>query len=117
MGVGIDVCDVQRFAESVRRRPGLVGRLFTPAEAERPIASQAARFAAKEAVLKAAGLGIGADMPLAGIEIVGEPGGAPRLRLSEAARAALRPPNGGAGHVSISHDAGLAVAVVFFPAT
>ena len=55
VGVGIDVCDVDRFAESVERRPGLVQRLFTPAEAERPVASQAARFAAKEALAKALG--------------------------------------------------------------
>ena len=53
IGIGIDVCDVERFAESVRRRPRMVARLFTPAEAERPVASQAARFAAKEAVAKA----------------------------------------------------------------
>jgi len=55
VGVGIDVCDVSRFAEVVHRRPGLVHRLFTPAEAERPVASQAARFAAKEALAKALG--------------------------------------------------------------
>jgi holo-[acyl-carrier protein] synthase len=53
IGVGIDVCDVDRFAESIERRPGLVTRIFTPAEAERPIASKAARFAAKEALAKA----------------------------------------------------------------
>ena len=46
VGLGIDVCDVGRFAAAVQRRPGLVRRLFTPAEAERPVASQAARFAA-----------------------------------------------------------------------
>ena len=55
IGVGIDVCDVARFAESVARRPGLVNRLFTAREAERPMASQAARFAAKEALAKALG--------------------------------------------------------------
>ena len=55
IGGGIDVCDVERFAESVRRTPALVRRLFTPAEAERPVASLAARFAAKEAFAKALG--------------------------------------------------------------
>ena len=47
VGVGIDVCDVERFGQALERRPGLVRRLFTPAEAERPVASLAARFAAR----------------------------------------------------------------------
>ena len=64
IGVGIDVCDVERFAESVRRTPALVRRLFTPAERERPPASLAARFAAKEALAKA--LGAPAGTVLAG---------------------------------------------------
>ena len=55
VGVGIDVCDVDRFAASIERRPGLVRRIFTTAEAERPMASKAARFAAKEALAKALG--------------------------------------------------------------
>ena len=55
IGVGIDVCGVDRFAESIERRPGLVRRIFTSAEAERPMASKAARFAAKEALAKALG--------------------------------------------------------------
>ncbi|WP_323793718.1 4'-phosphopantetheinyl transferase superfamily protein, partial [Nocardioides sp.] len=52
IGVGIDVCDLGRFAESLARTPGLVERLFTPAEATCQPASLAARFAAKEALAK-----------------------------------------------------------------
>src|SRR5207245_4844001 len=55
VGVGIDVVDVDRFARILSRRPALAERLFTPAERRLPIASLAARFAAKEAVAKALG--------------------------------------------------------------
>jgi holo-[acyl-carrier protein] synthase len=50
VGVGIDVVDISRFDDAVRRTPGMVGRLFTAAEATRSSASLAARFAAKEAL-------------------------------------------------------------------
>ena len=55
LGVGIDVVDIARFGESLQRTPGLRERLFTDAERERPLASLAARFAAKEALAKALG--------------------------------------------------------------
>ena len=55
VGVGIDVVDLARFEESLRRTPALRERLFTPAEATAPAASLAARFAAKEAIAKALG--------------------------------------------------------------
>ena len=45
VGVGIDVVDLSRFEDSLRRTPGLAERLFTLAEASRPPASLAARFA------------------------------------------------------------------------
>ncbi|NQW65167.1 MAG: 4'-phosphopantetheinyl transferase superfamily protein, partial [Actinobacteria bacterium] len=52
-GIGIDVVDIKRFADSLERTPNLKERLFTPAEAALPISSLAARFAAKEALAKA----------------------------------------------------------------
>ena len=58
IGVGIDVVDLERFAESLARTPGLAERLFTPGEASCGMASLAARFAAKEATSKALGTGI-----------------------------------------------------------
>ena len=42
IGVGIDVVDVDRFAATIARRPGLVGRLFTPAESDAARAERAA---------------------------------------------------------------------------
>ena len=55
VGVGIDVVDIERFEDALRRTPGLAARLFTPGEIDRPPASLAARFAAKEALAKALG--------------------------------------------------------------
>ncbi len=110
VGVGIDVVDVARFGESLERTPALRERLFTPAEATRPLASLAARFAAKEAIAKA--LGAPGGLAWHDAEIVSEETGRPRfvLRGTVAARAATL----GAAHVhvSLSHDAGIASAVV-----
>jgi holo-[acyl-carrier protein] synthase len=64
VGVGVDVMEIDRFAESLRRRPRLAERCFTDAEAAycsaKPFPPQhfAARFAAKEAVGKALGVGM-----------------------------------------------------------
>ncbi|WP_193609589.1 holo-ACP synthase [Nocardioides lijunqiniae] len=110
IGVGIDVVDIERFGESLERTPGLSARLFTPAEASRPLASLAARFAAKEAVAKALGAPVG--MSWQDAEVVNEASGRPLLEIrgSVAARAAEL----GVAHVhlSLSHDAGIASAVV-----
>ena len=110
VGVGIDVCDVERFAESVRRRPGLVERLFTPAEAERPVASQAARFAAKEALAKA--LGAPAGMAWQDAEVVTDDQGRPAFKITGTVAARAAEMGVGTIHLSLSHDAGIASAVV-----
>ncbi|GEP36603.1 holo-[acyl-carrier-protein] synthase [Nocardioides psychrotolerans] len=110
IGVGIDVVDIERFGESLARTPGLSARLFTPAEATRPLASLAARFAAKEALAKA--LGAPGGMHWHDAEVVSQDSGRPLLEIrgSVAARAAQL----GVAHLhlSLSHDAGIASAVV-----
>ena len=58
-GVGIDVVDIGRFSVALERTSGLKERLFTAAEQTKPIASLAARFAAKEALAKALSVGKG----------------------------------------------------------
>ena len=110
IGIGIDVCDVERFAASIARRPGLVRRLFTADEAERPIASQAARFAAKEALAKA--LGAPAGLVWLDAEVITDGDGKPSFRIvgTVAERAAELGID--TIHVSLSHDAGIASAVV-----
>jgi holo-[acyl-carrier protein] synthase len=110
VGVGIDVCDVSRFAETIERRPGLVKRLFTSAEAVRPPASLAARFAAKEALAKA--LGAPSGMSWLDAEVQTDEMGKPSFRIT--GTVADRAASLGITriHVSLSHDAGIASAFV-----
>jgi holo-[acyl-carrier protein] synthase len=65
IGIGVDLVDIERFRRSLERTPTLRTRLFTPVELEYvapqldPVPSLAARFAAREAVMKALGVGLG----------------------------------------------------------
>jgi holo-[acyl-carrier protein] synthase len=110
IGVGIDVVDVARFGESLARTPALRERLFTPDEATRPLASLAARFAAKEAIAKA--LGAPAGLAWHDAEIVSEESGRPRFELRGTVAAKAEALGAQHVHVSLSHDAGIASAVV-----
>ena len=110
VGVGIDVVDVERFGQTLERTPRLRERLFTETERSLPLASLAARFAAKEALAKA--LGAPAGLHWVDATVHTHESGAPELVVqgTVAARAAelgvLRL------HLSMSHDAGIASAVV-----
>jgi holo-[acyl-carrier protein] synthase len=110
VGVGIDVVDVDRFMRTLERTPNLRERVFTPLEAVKPPASLAARFAAKEALAKA--LGAPAGMHWHDAEVQTDETGRPSLVLSGSV--ARRADELGATrvHVSLSHDAGIASAVV-----
>ncbi len=110
VGVGIDVVDIERFGASLERTPGLAERLFTPVERERPLASLAARFAAKEAMAKA--LGAPGDMHWHDAEVVSEASGRPLLELRGTVRAKANAIGATSVHLSLSHDAGIASAVV-----
>ena len=110
IGVGIDVCDMERFAESLARTPALVDRLFTPAEALRPPASLAARFAAKEALAKA--LGAPGGLAWQDAEVVSEASGQPRFELRGTVRERADSLGVRRVHLSLSHDAGIASAMV-----
>ena len=108
VGHGIDVVDIVRFDASLTRTPELRERLFAPSERELPVESLAARFAAKEALVKA--LGGSDDVTWIDVEILrGE--GRPEFRLSGAIAARIER-LGLVLHLSISHDAGMAVASV-----
>ncbi|MGH3586973.1 MAG: holo-ACP synthase, partial [Pseudonocardia sp.] len=110
LGVGIDVCDIARFEESLERTPRLRDRLFTAAEATRPVASLAARFAAKEALAKA--LGAPTGMNWLDAEIVSEASGRPQFEIRGTVLARANDLDVASIHVSLSHDAGIASAVV-----
>jgi holo-[acyl-carrier protein] synthase len=116
IGVGIDVAEISRFEESLKRTPAMAVRLFTPDELllpsgeRRGIASLAARFAAKEAVAKA--LGAPGNLEWTDAEVRTESTGRPVLTVRGtvaecAARLGVK-----TWHLSLSHDAGVASAVV-----
>jgi len=110
LGLGIDVVALDRFDAAIDRSPGFIDRIFTPAERELGRHSLAARWAAKEALAKA--LGAPAGLAWQDAEVVRGATGAPELvvRGTVAARAAeLGISN---FHLSMSHDAGVASAVV-----
>ncbi len=109
-GVGVDVVDIERFRRTLDRTPTLRDRLFTPAEAELPLESLAARFAAKEAFVKA--LRAPAGMTWRDIEVVKGPVGAPEFVLSGAAEARAKELGITATHLSLSHDTSVATAFV-----
>lgn len=110
LGVGIDVADIERFGQSLVRTPGLANRLFTEAELTKPLASLAARFAAKEALAKA----LGAPQGLAwhDAEVVSESSGRPRFVVRGTVAQALAALGAVHIHLSLSHDAGVASAMV-----
>lgn len=109
-GIGIDVCSIARFEAMCERRPGIVNRLLTEAEAALPLQSQAGRFAAKEALAKA--LGAPSGLVWLDAEIVPHPSGDPTFELRGTVLQRAEELGVTAVHVSISHDDGIAVAYV-----
>ena len=110
VSVGIDVVDISRFAASLERTPELRERLFTPLERELGVASLAARFAAKEAIAKA--LGAPGNLHWHDAEVHSEPSGRPVLEMRGTVLARAEELGAASCHLSLSHDAGIASAVV-----
>jgi holo-[acyl-carrier protein] synthase len=106
-GIGIDVVDIERFKESIDRTPGLREKLFTPAEASKPAASLAARFAAKEALYKALSPSHGLAWHEA--EVINLESGKPAFLFRGAIADLI---DGAQVHLSLSHDGGIASAMV-----
>lgn len=113
VGVGIDVIEIDRFAQSLQRQPRLAERCFTPAEAAYcnakgfPPQHFAARFAAKEAVGKALGRGMTRWREVEVVRGRGAPTVALHAHYAQWAerRGVTRI------HLSITHSKGVAVAV------
>ncbi len=110
VGVGIDVVDITRFSRSLNRTQSLASRLFTDGERELPMKSLAARFAAKEALAKA--LGAPRGLLWTDAEVVTDSSGRPELRVYGTVAAAAARRGVQRWHVSLSHDGGVATAVV-----
>lgn len=113
-GVGIDLVDVQRFSRVLERRPRLLDRLFTEGERrdthDRP-ERLAARFAAKEAVLKTFGVGLGST-PWHSIEVQLNEAGAPSVLLHPPATELAKAAGVTTLHISLTHTDDLAMAFV-----
>lgn len=116
VAVGIDVVLVDRFARALGRTPLLADRLFTDSERltasgnPRPAESLAARFAAKEAVAKA--LGAPGGLHWHDCEVVTDPDGRPWLTVSGTVAAVAAECGISRWHLSLSHDGGIASAMV-----
>jgi holo-[acyl-carrier protein] synthase len=110
IGVGVDVVEVARLAAALERTPSLLGRLFTPGEqiVER-VESLAARFAAKEAVAKVLGA---PGLPWVEAEVVSAENGRPTIVVHGSVAEAAAAQGITRWHVSLSHDGGLATALV-----
>ena len=117
IGIGVDVVEIERFRRSLERTPTMRARLFTAVELEYvaakadPVPSLAARFAAREAVMKTLGLGLGA-FGFHEVWVERAPSGAPSLAIT--GRAAELATSAGVTrwHLSLTHSDLVAVAYV-----
>lgn len=116
IGIGVDLCSVPRMRATLARTPTIAERLFTPGERSYcelrndPAERFAARFAAKEAVLKAMGLGLGA-CKWHDIEVQRADSGQPSLWLTGAAAALSAERGIERWLLTMSHTDGVAEAI------
>ncbi len=115
VGIGVDIVDLKRFERALARTPALRDRLFT-AQEQRPggrelsLRSLGGRFAAKEALMKA--LGESTGIRWHDMQVVADEHGSPSLQLSGAAQRLAQIKGVERVHLSMSHDAGVAIANV-----
>ncbi len=115
IGIGVDAVDIERFRRSLERTPSMRARLFTPAELAYvapqadPVPSLAVRFAAREAVMKVLGLGLGAfgfhEVSVARLE-----SGAPFLLVEGRALELAEAAGVRRWHLSLTHSDAVAIA-------
>jgi holo-[acyl-carrier protein] synthase len=117
-GIGTDVVRIERIASVYERFGGhFVQRLLLPEEravfdpGKRPARFLAMRFAAKEAIVKALGTGFGHGVWIRDVGFMANAWGRPEVRFSERGRAVASRLGAGDGHVSLTDEAGLVVAV------
>lgn len=117
IGIGIDLVDIERFREALTRTPSMRTRLFTESELAYvapkvdPVPSLAARFAAREAVMKSLGLGLGA-FGFHEVWVKRAESGAPSLVITGRAKGLADEAGIGAWHLSLTHSATTAGAYV-----
>jgi len=117
IGVGVDTVDLARFGRVLERTPALRNRLFGDVdtaglgEGDAEVSSLAARFAAKEAALKALGGNI-AGFSWHDIQVERHPGLAPTLKIRGGALTRAQELGATRWHLSLSHDGPVATALV-----
>ena len=117
VGIGVDAVEIDRFRRSLERTPSMKSRLFTSEEHDYvephddPTASLAARFAAREAVMKAMGVGLGA-FEFHDVWVQRAESGRPTLAVTGRARQIANELGITAWHLSITHTDSTAIAYV-----
>ena len=117
VGVGVDAVEIDRFRRSLERTPSMKTRLFTSEELEYvkphddPTPSLAARFAAREAVMKAMGVGLGA-FEFHDVWVKRAESGRPTLAVTGRAEQIANELGVTEWHLSITHTASTAIAYV-----
>lgn len=118
LGVGIDIIEISRFARDDDDAKALAKRIFTSDELKyctsksSPARHLAARFAAKEAFVKALGIGLSCGMSWREIAVEQDEAGKPVVRLSGGAEIEASKRSVERIHISLSHSSSQAVAVV-----
>lgn len=117
-GIGSDIVEVARIERAYARfGERFVGRLLMPAEAaqfaghKRPVRFLAMRFAAKEAIVKALGTGFAHGLWLRDVGFVANPWGRPEIIWSPRGASRRRELGAGEGHLTLTDEAGLVVAM------
>jgi holo-[acyl-carrier protein] synthase len=116
-GIGVDAVDIERFRRSLERTPSMHRRLFTECELEYvapkadPVPSLAARFASREAVMKAMGLGLG-SFGFHEVWVDRRESGEPQLNVTGRAAELASERGISTWHLSITHTDQVAIAYV-----
>jgi holo-[acyl-carrier protein] synthase len=117
IGIGVDAVEIERFRRSLERTPSMRQRIFTAEELlyvapkSDPVPSLAVRFAAREAVMKALGVGLGA-FGFHDAWVTRESTGAPSLCLAGRAAELATAAGITRWHLSLTHSNLLAIAYV-----
>ena len=110
LGIGVDLVDISRFEKAIDQTPKLKDRLFTEDEKSLSTQSLAARFAAKEALMKAVGKAKG--LSFQGVSVVKNEDGRPFFQLTGETEQTIKSHGIQNLHLSLSHDGDMAVAYV-----
>ena len=118
IGLGIDLCQIKRIQKAMEKNERFLERYFTPEErayldsrGQVLAQSAAAMFAAKEALLKAMGVGLSGGIPLNAIGVAHDELGAPSYVLGPEALDKLHSLGATRAHLSLTHEGGMAGAV------